>query len=614
LSKTNHDHEPTAEEAEKTKAAPNGKKTKEQTTTHDEKRYLQYLDGVQTPVVAMDKEFNVVYMNNFGAKLLGMPSWENAIGQKCYDLFKTTDCQTEKCACSVAMKTKKAATSETVAHPGDMTLQIQYTGSPLTDDSGKIVGVVEFVSDVTNLKNTIAKSNEQIQYLKGIPSPVVVVDKDFTVTFMNDVGAKILGETTDSVIGKKCFDLFNTSDCNTAKCACGAAMKTKKAATSETVAHIGDAEVPIQYTGTPLFNEKGEVAGAIEAVTDITKIKKVMNNIGEIGNYVSEVVGDLTEKILSTSNDIGEIGTQLTQAAETLSTNMQQVQKASQNVSEGAQNLSTLAQKTVKTVENGLTLMNGLSQNTKEVNALVNSSDKLAGTVGAGGKSALASLDEIKNSTNEVDKTISVVNASVKNVAGLANDISEIAGQVNMLALNAAIEAARAGEAGRGFAVVADAVKQLAGQTGTAAKKAVQSIEGITQSGAKAVDIAQKAGQVAEKGGSVVNETVKGSQQFAESMSKILDITETFGATVADSVKSLEEINGTIQQIAGISEESASAAEETTASIEEQTAATEQVATSAQKVQEESKKAIELSQKIVAEIKKLKEELAKINQ
>ncbi|XES78119.1 MAG: methyl-accepting chemotaxis protein [Candidatus Bathyarchaeia archaeon] len=61
----------------------------------------------------------------------------------------------------------------------------------------------------------------------------------------------------------------------------------------------------------------------------------------------------------------------------------------------------------------------------------------------------------------KADQTISDVNASVKNVAAFASDISEIAGQVNMLALNAAIEAARAGEAGRGFAVVADAVNPV---------------------------------------------------------------------------------------------------------------------------------------------------------
>ena len=35
-------------------------------------------------------------------------------GKKCYDLFKTPHCQTEKCACTRAMKTDSVVNAETI--------------------------------------------------------------------------------------------------------------------------------------------------------------------------------------------------------------------------------------------------------------------------------------------------------------------------------------------------------------------------------------------------------------------------------------------------------------------------------------------------------------------
>ena len=61
--------------------------------------------------------------------------------------------------------------------------------------------------------------------------------------------------------------------------------------------------------------------------------------------------------------------------------------------------------------------------------------------------------------------TIETLNEQVAQIGLVADMISEIAGKTNLLALNATIEAARAGDAGKGFAVVASEVKALAMQT-----------------------------------------------------------------------------------------------------------------------------------------------------
>lgn len=585
--------------------------TKENNISKTKNAQAQYLEGIQTPVMAIDKNFTVNYMNCFGTKMLNLSN-ENAVGKKCYDLFKTDDCRTEKCACFQTMNTGKAATAQTIARAGGGALPIQYTASPLTDGLGSIVGAIEFVTDISDLKKTMAVSLTLAKYLEAIQTPIMTIDTEFTVAFMNSYGAKLLGSTPERVMGQKCYNLFKTDDCNTPNCACFRALETGKTATSQTIARAGGGALPIQYTGSPLKDETGKIIGATEFVTDITNIRKLITKIENIVKSATEASGNiekLSDEIVDTSKDVEEMCKQTARASEELSKSMVQLQTASNNVSSGAENLSRLTQESARNMEELTKLMTDVDMNAGQVNKLVDNSNKLAKQVGEGGKAALSSLNEIKGTSLNVEKTMGEVNSSVKNVANLAGDISDVAGQVNMLALNAAIEAARAGEAGRGFAVVADAVKQLAGKAGSAAKTAVYSIEEITKSGIKAAEMANQAGKAASNGDEKVTEALAGAQEVVAAMGKIHDITLGLQQSIQKSVKAITSVSEAIQQAAGFSEESASAAEESAASIEEQTATTEEVTAQNQKVSEAMTKELELATKITAEIKKLRAQL-----
>jgi methyl-accepting chemotaxis protein len=233
---------------------------------------IENLNTIPTPILSIDTDFTVTFMNPAGAAVAGLTP-DEAVGKKCYDLFKTPHCKTEKCACFRAMKTDSVVSEQTIARPRDgVIVPIKYTGAPIKDAKGNIKGALEYVLDVTEESRQQQMANEKIENLNAIPTPIMAVDTDFTITFMNPAGAAIAGLTPDEAMGKKCFDLFKTPHCRTEKCACGQAMKRDAIVTEETIARPRDGViVPIKYTGAPIKDAKGNIKGALEFILDITE-------------------------------------------------------------------------------------------------------------------------------------------------------------------------------------------------------------------------------------------------------------------------------------------------------------------------------------------------------
>ncbi len=83
--------------------------------------------------------------------------------------------------------------------------------------------------------------------------------------------------------------------------------------------------------------------------------------------------------------------------------------------------------------------------------------------------SALA-VEHARTTVGKVADGVSGVVDTLREVAGAAHNITQIALQTRLVAFNASVEAKRAGEAGRGFSVVADAVKDLAAKVEESSK------------------------------------------------------------------------------------------------------------------------------------------------
>ncbi|WP_291322078.1 PAS domain-containing protein, partial [Desulfonatronospira sp.] len=111
--------------------------------------------------------------------------------------------------------------------------------------------------EVEDLRRALDECRFKADILHEIPTPVMAVDREYRVIYMNAAGAKALGKSADAVVGQYCFNLFNTGHCNTENCQVKKAMQQDGVFTSDTVARLPSGELPIRYTGKPIKNDKG---------------------------------------------------------------------------------------------------------------------------------------------------------------------------------------------------------------------------------------------------------------------------------------------------------------------------------------------------------------------
>jgi methyl-accepting chemotaxis protein len=148
--------------------------------------------------------------------------------------------------------------------------------------------------------------------------------------------------------------------------------------------------------------------------------------------------------------------------------------------------INTSRQHTEKEV---LSLTDTFSKMSKKIGVLLdnqkqNDDEAVIGELLVGVKSILNSvvggLGKLNSSDQGFTHEVEVLSKHTIKLQSMADEVRDVADNINLLSLNAAIEAARAGENGRGFAVVADEVRKLASSsanTGIKIKKAVEEID-----------------------------------------------------------------------------------------------------------------------------------------
>jgi methyl-accepting chemotaxis protein len=387
----------------------------------------------------------------------------------------------------------------------DMTHHIQKTldsDTRIPEYSSKLV----FFQPIVTCMNMLIQLNNNLkQRLSLIPVPIIVLDDQLNVGFMNPSSMNLLKKNAQDVFGKACKDIIASEKCQEKKCPCRQAIQSSSIITIETHIQPSDenSRIPVELTSVP-FDNGSDGKGVLICLTDLSLMGNIAHDIQRITNQLNETsdhLSHLSSQMMQSTTDIVQFSEQSASSLENMATLGEQM---SANVSSQADSVEKMT----------LSLKN-VAQNTAKANQISKDANMKANEVNT-------KMKALVDASEQIGKVITVIN--------------DIADRTDLLALNAAIEAEGAGMAGKGFAVVADEVQKLAKQSADATDEIAQEIENIQMSTQDAVQAMEKISTIIDEIASINETNAEAVQEQTQTATNISDHTHQTvkaGQTVA---------------------------------------------------------------------------------
>jgi methyl-accepting chemotaxis protein len=420
---------------------------------------------------------------------------------------------------------------------------LAVTARPLQDFSGRNIGLLEFVDNVSTIvRQGQATLWETIIWSTLIGGLSLVLFVLFAISLsrpirnltlaMNrlasgDLQAEIEGQGRSDEIGAmaaavqvfkdNAFALEKANADRERMEAAAEAEHRRNEAERQKLAKEQEDVVQALAAGLERLSE-GDLTSHIDAAfaAEYKKLKDDFNTAVARLRQTMQVIAETTQEIKSGSGEIA-------QASDDLSRRTEQQAASLEETAAALDEITATVKKSA----------DGASHARRVVETADDDAKKSAIVV----RQAVEAMDAIAKSAQQIGQIIGV--------------IDEIAFQTNLLALNAGVEAARAGDAGRGFAVVASEVRALAQRSAEAAKE----IKGLISTSRTQVD----------NGVRLVAETGETLDRIMVQVTEINTIMAAIATGAKEQATGLAEVNTAINQMDQVTQKNAAMVEESTA-------------------------------------------------
>ncbi len=245
-----------------------------------EKRYRQVVRNLPAAVYVTDAEGHLTLYNEAAVNLwgrepeLGKESWTGS-----YKIFNPdgSELPLDECPMAMTLKTGQPVRGREIIieRPDGTRRNILPYPEPLHDPSGKIVGAINMLMDITERKRTEEAAHRLAAIVASSDDAIISKDLNSIIASWNESAMRLFGYTAEEMIGKPITLLIPSERMDEEAHILGSIRKGEPVHHFETIRLKKDgARAEISLTVSPIKDAEGKIVGASQIARDITKHKR----------------------------------------------------------------------------------------------------------------------------------------------------------------------------------------------------------------------------------------------------------------------------------------------------------------------------------------------------
>ncbi|MGD2218324.1 MAG: PAS domain-containing sensor histidine kinase [Gemmatimonadales bacterium] len=248
--------------------------------------YHVYFDALPCYLTVQDRDFRIIDANQRFRTDFG-----NIDGRFCYQVYKRRSERCETCPVAEAFHDgQRHRSKERVTSQDGKEISVLVDATPIRDESGEIVAVMEMSTDITDMRDLerqLRRSQRRYQVMfDEVPCYITIQDLDLNIieanrAFLDDFG---------NCLGRKCYEAYKHRSEPCVPCPVQETFEDGEPHTrEEVVTSLEGKRQNVLVTAAPIRDRQGRITSVMEMSANITQVRELESRLTSLGLLVGSV-------------------------------------------------------------------------------------------------------------------------------------------------------------------------------------------------------------------------------------------------------------------------------------------------------------------------------------